>query len=152
MSPPRPPLCQAKNGAGTLEAKIRQLEKELAEAVKTSEALYAAMAKLQEELVKVTAERDAGKEAVKALEAKLSTVRQKEIEGAKVAQLQDAKKIRELKEHNEQLVGLKDQLQQEVVQMTVSRAYLSTYLSTLRKKHRLSFNSAYHVACDWARS
>ena len=81
-----------------------------------------------------------------------STVRQKEIEGAKVAQLQDAKKIRELKEHNEQLVGLKDQLQQEVVQMTVSRAYLSTYLSTLRKKHRLSFNSAYHVACDWARS
>ena len=81
-----------------------------------------------------------------------STVRQKEIEGAKVAQLQDAKKIRELKEENQKLVGLKDQLQQEVVQMTVSRAYLSTYLSTLRKKHRLSFNSAYHVACDWARS
>jgi len=35
------------------------------------EALYAAMAKLQKELVKVTAERDAGKEVVKALEAKL---------------------------------------------------------------------------------
>ena len=91
-----------------------------------------------------------------------STVRQKEIEDAKVAQLEDAKKIRELKEENQKLVGLKDQLQrlrqdndnakQEVVQMTVSRAYLSTYLSTLRKKHRLSFNSAYHVACDWARS
>ena len=111
MSPPRPPLCQAKNGAGTLEAKIRQLEKELAEAVKASEALYAAMAKLQEELVKVTAERDAGKEAVKALEAKLSTVRQKEIQDAKEAQLEDAKKIRELKEHNQQLVGLKEQLQ-----------------------------------------
>jgi acetyl-CoA carboxylase carboxyltransferase component len=81
-----------------------------------------------------------------------STVRQKETEGAKVAQLQDAKKIRELKEENQKLVGLKEQLQQEVVQMTVSRAYLSTYLSTLRQKHRLSFNSAYHVACDWARS
>ncbi len=162
MSPPRPPLCQAKNGAGTLEAKIRQLEKELAEAGKASEALYAAMAKLQEELVKVTAERDAGKEAVKALEAKLSTVRQKEIQDAKEAQLEDAKKIRELKEENQKLVGLKDQLQrlrqdndnakQEVVQMTVSRAYLSTYISTLRKKHRLSFNSAHHVVCDLARS
>ena len=91
-----------------------------------------------------------------------STVRQKEIEDAKVAQLEDAKKIRELKEENQKLVGLKDQLQrlrqdndnakQEVVQMTVSRAYLSTFISTLRKKHRLSFNSAYHVACDWARS
>jgi len=91
-----------------------------------------------------------------------STVRQKEIEDAKVAQLEDAKKIRELKEENQKLVGLKDQLQrlrqdndeaeQEVVQMTVSRAYLSTYISTLRKKHRLSFNSAHHVVCDLARS
>jgi chromosome segregation ATPase len=91
-----------------------------------------------------------------------STVRQKEIEDAKVAQLEDAKKIRELKEENQKLVGLKDQLQrlrqdndnakQEVVQMTVSRAYLSTFISTLRKKHRLSFNSAHHVVCDLARS
>ena len=91
-----------------------------------------------------------------------STVRQKEIEDAKVAQLEDAKKIRELKEENQKLVGLKDQLQrlrqdndeaeQEMVQMKVSRAYLSTYISTLRKKHSLSFNSAHHVACDLARS
>jgi predicted nucleic acid-binding Zn-ribbon protein len=47
------------------------LEKELAEAGKASEALSAAMSKLQEELVKLKAERDAGKEAVKTLEAKL---------------------------------------------------------------------------------
>jgi hypothetical protein len=38
-------------------------------------------------------------------------VRQKEIQDAKEAQLEDAKKIRELKEHNEQLEGLKEQLQ-----------------------------------------
>ena len=39
-----------------------------------------------------------------------STVRQKEIEDAKVAQLEDAKKIRELKEENQKLVGLKKTL------------------------------------------
>ena len=91
-----------------------------------------------------------------------STVRQKETEDAKAAQLEGAKKVRELEEENQKMVGLKDQLQrlrqdndrakQEVVQMTVSRAYSSTYMSTLRKQHRLSVNSAHHVVCDLARS
>ena len=90
-----------------------------------------------------------------------STVRQKETEDAKAAQLEGAKKVRELEEENQKMVGLKDQLQrlrqdndrakQEVVQMTVSRAYSSTYMSTLRKQHRLSVNSAHHVVCDLAR-
>jgi predicted nucleic acid-binding Zn-ribbon protein len=71
-------------------------------------------------------------------------------------------KLATVAEENTELARLKDQLQrlrqdndeaeQEVVQMTVSRAYLSTYISTLRKKHRLSFNSAHHVVCDLARS
>ena len=91
-----------------------------------------------------------------------STVRQKETEDAKAAQLEGAKKVRELEEENQKMVGLKDQLQrlrqdndrakQEVVQMTVNRAYSSTYMSTLRKQHRLSVNSAHHVVCDLARS
>jgi hypothetical protein len=71
-------------------------------------------------------------------------------------------KLATMAEENKELVRLKDQLQrlrqdndeaeQEVVQMKVSRAYMSTYISTLRKKHSQSFNSAHHVACDLARS
>ena len=71
-------------------------------------------------------------------------------------------KLATVAEENTELARLKDQLQrlrqdndeaeQEVVQMKVSRAYLSTYISTLRKKHSLSFNSAHHVACALARS
>ena len=40
-----------------------------------------------------------------------STVRQKETEDAKAAQLEGAKKVRELEEENQKMVGLKDQLQ-----------------------------------------
>ena len=82
------------------------------------------------------------------------------IERRKVEVMEE--KFATMAEENQKLVGLKDQLQrlrqdndeaeQEVVQMTVSRAYLSTFISTLRKKHRLSFNSAHHVVCDLARS